>query len=111
LQLQHIVEAVLPRRKRSLVPEDEVIPLLPHAPYHQGQIFHEKAMTKGVLGSFYHREVKIIISMKTHIIPAFCTEKTAKQQMISRLLTMQVTQSAVKVTIRCQETLSSEDVL
>jgi len=103
---------VSPRRKRSLIPEDEIIPLLPYAPYHQGQNFHEKAMTKGVLGSFNHREeVKIIISMKTHIIPAFCTEKTAKQQMISRLLTMQVTQSAVKVTIRCQETLSSMDVL
>jgi hypothetical protein len=40
--LQHIVEAVLPRRERgSLIPEDEIIPLLPYAPNHQGQNIQE----------------------------------------------------------------------
>jgi hypothetical protein len=40
--LQYIVEAVLPRRERgSLIPEDEIIPLLPYAPNHQGQNIQE----------------------------------------------------------------------
>lgn len=41
--LQHIVEAVLPRRERgSIIPEDEIIPLLPYAPNHQGQNIQEE---------------------------------------------------------------------
>jgi hypothetical protein len=98
LQFQHIVEAASPRRKRSLIPKDEVIPPLPNAPYHQGQNFHEKIVAKGILGVLNHREeVKLMIPMETHITSAVCTERTAKQQMISRLLTLQVTQSADKV--------------
>jgi hypothetical protein len=52
LQLQYIVEAVSPRRKRrSLILKDEVIPLLPNAPYHSCQNFHEKTVTEGPLAS------------------------------------------------------------
>jgi hypothetical protein len=52
LQLQQIVKAASPRSKRRcLVPKDEVIPLLPNAPYHQGQNFHEKLWPKASLAS------------------------------------------------------------
>jgi hypothetical protein len=82
LQFQHIVEAASPRRKRSLIPKDEVIPPLPNAPYHQGQNFHEKIVAKGILGVLnYREEVKLMIPMETHITSAVCTERTAKQQM------------------------------
>jgi hypothetical protein len=44
--LQYIVEAVLPRRERgSLIPEDEIIPLLPYAPNHQGQNIQEGTLS------------------------------------------------------------------
>jgi hypothetical protein len=69
-------------------------------------------LAKGILGILNHREeVKIMIPMETHITPAVCNKRTAKQQMISRLLIVRVTQGAAKIAVRCQKTLSSEDVL
>jgi hypothetical protein len=113
LRLQHVVETASPRRKRrSLIPKDEVIPLLPNAPKHKRQNFHKETMAKSTLRLINHRkEVKTMILVETHITPAICTDGAEKQQVISRLFAVHVTQSAFKVAVQQQETLSSEDVL
>jgi hypothetical protein len=61
----------LPRRKRSLIPEDEIIPLLPYGPNHQGQNIHEETVSKSTLSLNHQEEVKIMIPLYTHIIPTF----------------------------------------
>jgi hypothetical protein len=92
---------VSPRRKRrSLTPKDEFIPLLPNAPKHKRQNFHKETMAKSTLSLINHqKEVKIMIPMETHITLAICTEGAAKQQVISRLFAVHVAQSAFKVAV------------
>jgi hypothetical protein len=53
LQLEHVIEAALPRKeRRGHVLEDEVIHLLPNAPYYHCQNIHEEVVPKGTPCSF-----------------------------------------------------------
>jgi hypothetical protein len=73
LHLQHTTEAALPRRnRRSNVPEDEVIPLVPNTSNHHSQAIHEEIVSKSTLSSLNHREeIHIMIQLDSHVIPAF----------------------------------------
>jgi hypothetical protein len=57
------------------------------------------------------KNVNIMIRMETHVTLVVCIERTMKQQVVSLLFAMQVTQSAVKVVVRWKKALSSKNVL
>jgi hypothetical protein len=73
LQVQHVIEAALPREeRRGNVPEDEVIPLLPNATNYHCQNFHEEVVPKGTPCSLDHREkIQVMAPMNSNVIPTF----------------------------------------
>ena len=80
-----LIKGGFPRDKGSSV-EDEVISLLPNMPRGNNEDLHEEGVSKLLLCLHHHlEEITCEVPMNTQESPASLTERSAKEEVESRL--------------------------
>jgi hypothetical protein len=107
LQLQHDIEAALPKRKEGVV-FLKMKSFLCFQMHQNCQNIHEEVVPKGTPCSLNHSEkIQVVAPMNSNIIPSFCTEGTTKKKVISCFFIALITENTVEIAALIQKAFSS----